>query len=109
VQTSYSMYREGKTEKQIAQERGFAPSTVMTHLGTCLEKGGNIIFEGLGVTLEIVSAVAIAVWDPPISSDVSRLGHVKEELAKSGREDIDCGKMKLAFGMLKGRPCWRTT
>ena len=76
-------------EEQIAQERGFAPSIVMTHLGTCLEKGGSINLEGLRVTLEIVAAVARAVWDPPISSDVSRQGPVKEDLAKSDREDIE--------------------
>ena len=101
VQYSYRLYREGKTVEQIAQERGFAASTVMTHLGTCLEKGGNINLEGLGVTHEIVAAVARAVWDPPISSDVSRLGPVKEELAKSGREDIDWGKLRLSIGRLK--------
>jgi hypothetical protein len=83
------MYREGMGEEQIAQERGFAPSIVMTHLGTCLEKGGNINLEGLRVTLEIVAAVARAVWDPPIISDVSRQGPVKEDLAKSDREDIE--------------------
>ena len=95
VQTSYRMYRD---KEQIAQ--GLAPSTVMTHLGTCPEKGGNINFEGLGVTHEIVTAVARNVWDPPITSDMSRVGPAIEELAKSGREDIDWGKMKLAIGRL---------
>ena len=32
---------------------------------------------------------------------VSRLGPVKEELAKSGREDIDWGKLSLAIARLK--------
>jgi len=101
VQNSYRMYKEGKTVEQIAQERGMLSSTVMTHLSTCLEKGGNIHLEGLGVTHEMVAAVARAVWEAPISSDVSRLGPVKEELAKSGREDIDWGKLRLAIGRLK--------
>ena len=79
AQTSYMMYKEGKTVEKIAQEKGFAPNiaqekgfapnTVMTHLSTCLEKGGNFNLEGLGVTHEIVAAVARAVWEAPISSD----------------------------------------
>ena len=41
------------------------------------------------MTHEIIAAVARVVWEVPFSSDVSRLGPVKEELAKSGREDVD--------------------
>ena len=52
------------------------------------------------MTHEIVTAVARNVWDPPITSDMSRVGPAIEELAKSGREDIDWGKMKLAIGRL---------
>ena len=53
------------------------------------------------MTHEIIAAVARVVWEVPFSSDVSRLGPVKEELAKSGREDIDWGKLRLAIARLK--------
>ena len=95
------MYKEGKSIESIAKERGIAASTVMSHLGTCLEKGLDINLGCLGVTPEKVLAVAKAVWEPPISSDVTRFGPIKEELVKSGREDIDWGILKLAVGRLK--------
>jgi len=101
LRTTYMMYKEGKTVEMIAEERGIAANTVTSHLGTCLEKGASINLEGLGVTHEIVAAVARVVWSPPISSDVSRLGPVKEELMKADREDIDWGKLRLAIGRLK--------
>jgi len=101
LRTSYMMYKEGKSIESIAKERGIAASTVMSHLGTCLEKGLDINLGCLGVTPEKVLAVAKAVWEPPISSDVTRFGPIKEELVKSGREDIDWGILKLAVGRLK--------
>jgi len=101
VQTSYQMYKEGKSVAQIAQERGMAATTIMGHLGTCLEKGADVNLEKLGVTPKVVAAVASVVWESPINSDVSRLGPVKEELVKNDREDIDWGMLKMAVTTLK--------
>jgi len=101
VKTTYMMYKSGKDVASIAAERSIAASTVVGHLGTCLEKGVNINIGCLGVTPEMVQTVARIVWEPPISSDVSRLGPVKEELVKADREDIDWGMLKLALGRLK--------
>eukprot|EP00092_Neocalanus_flemingeri_P014346 GFUD01015474.1.p1 GENE.GFUD01015474.1~~GFUD01015474.1.p1 ORF type:complete len:1050 (+),score=352.66 GFUD01015474.1:77-3226(+) len=101
VQTSYQMFKGGKTVEQVAQERGMAATTIMGHLATCLEKGAEVNLERLGITQEIVATVASVVWEPPVSSDVSRLGAVKEELVKKDREDIDWGKLRLAVARLK--------
>jgi len=101
VMNSYRMHKEGRTVEEVAQERGIAATTIMGHLGTCLEAGADVDLVKLGVTQEIVGAVASCLWEPPISSDVSRLGPVKEELVLRDREDIDWGKLKLALSRIK--------
>ena len=101
VRLSYKLHKEGKSVAQISQERGVAENTVLIHLGKSLEAGANINLESLGVTPEIVAAVAKVVWEPPINSDINRLGPVKDELNRCDREDIDWSHLRLSVARLK--------
>jgi len=101
VRLSYKLHKEGKSIAQISQERGIVAGTVLMHLSKSLEAGANINLETLGVTPEIVAAVAKVVWEPPINSDINRLGPVKDELNRCDREDIDWSHLRLSVARLK--------
>ena len=40
--TTYKMFQSGKTPAEIGAARGLATSTIVGHLATCLEKGGQV-------------------------------------------------------------------
>ena len=74
---TYNCFLSGKTLLEISQVRGLAASTILGHLATALEKGGQVEVEKLGVKEEMKVAVADIILSPQINSDVTRLGPVK--------------------------------
>ena len=75
--TTYNLYKSGMTAEQIASERGLAASTITGHLAACLEKGAQLELCKLGVTCRMIADVASVLNEPPINSDVSKLGPIK--------------------------------
>ena len=76
IMTSWQMFAKLQSAEEVAAARGLAATTIMGHLGVCLEKGLEVPLEKLGVTGQVFSAVAKTVWSP-FNSDVSRLGPIK--------------------------------
>ena len=75
--TTYNLYKSGMKPEQIASERGLAASTITGHLAACLEKGAQLELCKLGVTCRMIADVASVLNEPPINSDVSKLGPIK--------------------------------
>merc|ERR1719300_1701224 len=101
--TTYKMFQTGKTPAEIGAARGLAASTIVGHLATCLEKGGqvDITCQGLEVSSRMIADVAELIHKSLIKSDVSKLGPIKEELMKQDREDVDWPKLRLIVAKLK--------
>lgn len=98
---TYRMHESGKTADQIAAERGFQLFTILGHLASCLEKGGQVDIASYGVNSDMIAQVVEVISGPVINSDISRLAPIKEELMKVDREDIDWGCLKLVVAKLK--------
>ena len=74
---TYRMHENGKTADQIAAERGFQLSTILGHLASCLEKGGQVDIASFGVNNDMIAQVVEVISGPVINSDISRLAPVK--------------------------------
>ena len=74
---TYRMHESGKTADQIAAERGFQLSTILGHLASCLEKGGQVDIASYGVNSDMIAQVVEVISGPVINSDISRLAPVK--------------------------------
>ena len=77
TRSTYNCFMSGKTVEEITQLRGLATSTILGHLASVLEKGGQVDPERLGVTDEMKVTVAQILLSPKFNSDVSRLTPIK--------------------------------
>jgi len=100
TKNTLNFFNDGKSISEIAEMRSLAESTILGHLAKCIECGVEVSLERVGVTDQVMAEVTKVLWNSPISSDVSRLGPVKEELEAQGSE-VDWGKLRIAANKLK--------
>jgi len=100
--TTLQMFNQMKDYEKVAAARGLKPTSIISHLASCLEKGIEVPLEQLGITPQIVTIVVKTIWSSPISSNVARLSPIKEELDMLwGDLNIDYSKLKLVVVQLK--------
>lgn len=87
---TYELYRQGKSIKEIATERGLAESTIESHLAHYVEKG-EIKIDELVETKKVVKILKV------LSSDAIGLGEIKSKLPKN----YSYGEIKLVMASLK--------
>merc|ERR1719193_2425413 len=74
----------------------------MTHLSTALEKGAHVPLEDLNISAAAIEALVKVIYAKPISSNVARLGQVKEEYEMlHGKDQFDWGVARMVVAMLK--------
>ncbi|XP_064614138.1 bifunctional 3'-5' exonuclease/ATP-dependent helicase WRN-like [Liolophura sinensis] len=78
---TYIMYHQhGKSLEEVASLRGLKVTTVMGHLCEALKIGLPLDLEKLGVTPKIQQQVTEVVRNSPVSSDVTTLTKIKDQL-----------------------------
>ena len=102
VLTTLQMWRKSKDIAKVAAERGLKETTMMTHLSTALEKGAHVPLEDLNISAAAIEALVKVIYAKPISSNVARLGQVKEEYEMlHGKDQFDWGVARMVVAMLK--------
>jgi len=101
VKQSYFLFKEKKDMEAVAALRGLKAFTIGSHLSPVIEAGVDIDIVSLGVTPEIMSAVAKVIHDPPINSDVTRLAPIKNELDLNNLSHVGWEHLKLVISRLK--------
>jgi len=102
VLTTLQMWRKCKDIGKVAAERGMKEGTMMTHLARALEKGADVPLEDLNITPATIEALVKVIYSKPISSNVARLGQVKEEYEMlHGKDQFDWGVGRMVIAMLK--------
>eukprot|EP00057_Strongylocentrotus_purpuratus_P011614 XP_011666088.1 PREDICTED: Werner syndrome ATP-dependent helicase [Strongylocentrotus purpuratus] len=99
---SYTLFHEkGMTLEDIAIRRGLKVSTIGGHLADAIEAGYPVNFARAGITPSIQKEIEKVIRDPPINSDISVLGPIKELLPDYEWHEIKCviAILKVQYGM----------
>jgi len=102
ILTTLQMWRKSKDISKVAAERGLKESTLMTHLSNAVEKGAVVPLEDLNITAPAIEALVKVIHAKPISSNVARLGQVRDEYEMiHGKDQFDWGAARMVVAMLK--------
>jgi len=102
VLTTLQMWRKCKDIGKVAADRGLKETTMMSHLSTALEKGADVPLEDLDISAATIEALVKVIYAKPISSNVARLGQVKDEYEMiHGKDQFDWGVARMVISMLK--------
>ncbi|XP_063969395.1 bifunctional 3'-5' exonuclease/ATP-dependent helicase WRN-like [Lytechinus pictus] len=94
---SYTLFHEkGMTLEDIAVMRGLKVSTIGGHLADAIEAGYPVNFARAGITSAVQKEIEQVIRNPPINSDISALGPIKELLPQYEYHEI-----KLVIAILK--------
>lgn len=101
VQNTYRLFLAKKDLATVSAIRGLKETTLASHLCEAIRVGLEVDLQPFGITLRETAAVATAIWEEPIKSDVSRLSPIKAELEARGFSDISWEKLKLIIAKLE--------
>ncbi|ESN96687.1 hypothetical protein HELRODRAFT_189333 [Helobdella robusta] len=89
IQTTYKMFQmDNKSLVETSNIRNLKPSTIVTHLCTCITFGLPVNARRLGVSASDEELIHDVIRNPPINSDITRLGPIKEQLPDHSFDQI---------------------
>ncbi|TRY63315.1 hypothetical protein TCAL_03979 [Tigriopus californicus] len=81
-QTSYTLFQELGSLEAVAAQRGLKPSTIANHLSEAIKARLPVNIDKLGLDPRMRAKIEQIIFDPPIASNILRLGPIKEECDK---------------------------
>lgn len=87
-QISYNLFQELGNLEAVAAQRGLKPSTITNHLSEAIKSRLPLNIDKLGLDPEVRAKIEQIIFDPPIESNILRLGPIKEECDK---RDLNVG------------------